>query len=60
MRQQHDVQHQHSTGDTPAPKPLWRGEYDRIYRLMAAGLRAAAAAAPRRPAEAATSPEGVP
>ena len=49
---------QHTTG-TPAPKPpLWRGEYDRIYRLMAARLRAAAE---HRPApEAAASAGDVP
>ena len=45
--------------NTPVPpSPLWRGEYDRIYRLMAAKLRATAE---RRPvAEAAISPGGTP
>ena len=33
--------HQQQQPTTPAPPPLWRGEYDRIYRLMAAKLRAA-------------------
>lgn len=53
----HQQQYQHTT-DAPAPKPLWRGEYDRIYRLMAAKLRAAAE---HRPApEAAASAGDVP
>jgi hypothetical protein len=53
----HQHQQRHTT-DTAAPKPLWRGEYDRIYRLMAARLRAAAE---HRPApEAAASAGDVP
>ena len=48
---------QHTAG-TPAPKPpLWRGEYDRIYRQMAARLRTAAAL-PRPTSEAEAPPEG--
>lgn len=43
----------------PAPPPLWRGEYDRIYRLMtAAKLRAAAERRPAAAADAAASAEG--
>ena len=53
----HQHQQRHTT-NAPAPKPLWRGEYDRIYRLMAAKLRAAAE---HRPApEAAASAGEVP
>lgn len=44
--------HQQQQPTTPAPPPLWRGEYDRIYRLMAAAKLRAAAAAERRPATA--------
>jgi hypothetical protein len=56
-KEMHQQQYQH-TADAPAPKPLWRGEYDRIYRLMAAKLRAAAE---HRPApEAAASAGDVP
>lgn len=48
---------QHTTG-TPAPKPpLWWGEYDRIYRLMAARLRTAAAV-PRPAPETESPPVG--
>ena len=43
---------QHTTR-TPARKPpLWRGEYDRIYRLMAAPKLRAPAATPRTAADA--------
>ena len=46
--------HQQQQPTTSAPPPLWRGEYDRIYRLMAAKLRGAAERGPVP--EAATSP----
>jgi hypothetical protein len=50
---------QKHTAGTPAPKPLWRGEYDRIYRLMAATKLRPAAAASRAATGAAVSPERV-
>jgi hypothetical protein len=41
------MQPQQQPPTIPAPPPLWRGEYDRIYRLMAAAkLRAAAGRGP--------------
>jgi hypothetical protein len=43
----------------PVPTSLWRGEYDRIFRLMAA-KKLGTARERRVPVAATLSPEGVP